>query len=256
MNDRIVVTGGTGLLGRQVVERLLTRGREVRVMSRTPRPVPGDRHDWVTADLATGQGVREALAGADVIVHCATTNRRRAESQIADTLVKAARLSGRPHLVFISIVGVDRVPLPYYLGKLAAEQVIADSGLPHTILRATQFHDLLRTIFAGAARSPVMPVPSLRFQPIDVGVVAERLVELTDGEPLGRVPDLGGPRVEHARDLAGAFLLATGRRRLVTPVAVPGKTFRAYREGGHLAPDQPALGTATFGEYLAGHTVA
>ena len=157
---------------------------------------------------------------------------------------------GGPHLVYVSIVGVDRVPLPYYLEKLGAEQVISRSGLPHTILRATQFHQLLRALFAKAARTPVMPVPDIRFQPIDAGEVAGRLTELAFGEPGGRVADIAGPEVRDGRDLALAFLRIAGRKRALLPVRLPGKAFRAYRNGGHLAPEH-AVGAVTFEEYLA-----
>lgn len=246
---RILVTGGTGLLGRKVVERLARGGHGPRITSR--RPHPASDHDWVVADLKSGEGVREAADGTDVIVHCATAFSRGGEADIARTVVDAARRADA-HLVYVSIVGVDRVPLPYYQGKLAAERVIEQSGAAHTILRATQFHDLLRVVFAGAAKSPVMPVPAFRFQPVDAGEVAGRLAELAAGEPLGRAPDFGGPQVRHARELAGAFLRATGRRRLVLPVRAPGRIFRAYRDGGHLAPDH-AVGTVTFEDYLAAH---
>nr|WP_042183923.1 SDR family oxidoreductase [Kibdelosporangium sp. MJ126-NF4]CEL15961.1 hypothetical protein [Kibdelosporangium sp. MJ126-NF4]CTQ93885.1 hypothetical protein [Kibdelosporangium sp. MJ126-NF4] len=248
MHNRILVTGGTGLLGRLVVDRLVTRGHEVRVLSRTP----GDGCERAVGDLRSGDGVREAVADVDVIVHCATAFGRRAEARITRTLVAAARQAGRPHLAYISIVGVDRVPLGYYQGKMAAERTIADSGLPYTILRATQFHDILRVLFAKAARSPVMPVPDFRFQPVDVGEVADRLTELAIGEPGGRVPDFAGPHIHHACDFARAFALATGRRRLVLPVRLPGRTFRAYRDGGNLAPDH-AAGSITFEDYLAAH---
>ncbi|SFP75713.1 Uncharacterized conserved protein YbjT, contains NAD(P)-binding and DUF2867 domains [Amycolatopsis arida] len=239
----IVVTGGTGLLGRRVIERLVTEGQDVRVLSRRPRPAgEGGRYAWATADLGTADGV----------VHCATAVSRRGEPRLAERLVEAARRAGTAHLVYVSIVGVDRVPLPYYQGKLAAERVIAGSGLPYTILRATQFHDLLRTLFAKAAPLPVLPVPDLCFQPVDVGEVADRLAELATGEPAGRAPDVAGPRVRAARDLAAVFLRATGRRRPLLPVRLPGRVFRAYRAGGHLAPDR-AVGTITFEDHLAAH---
>ncbi|MEU6645771.1 NAD(P)H-binding protein [Saccharomonospora sp. NPDC046836] len=250
MSSRIAVTGGTGLLGALVVERLATQGAEARVISRRPRPA-GSR-DWAVADLRTGQGVRDALAGADVVVHCATGFGRQAETQLARTVVDAARRTGRPHLVYISIVGVDRVPLGYYQGKLAAEQLIERSGLPYTILRATQFHDMLRAIFARLVRLPVMPVPDIRLQPIDSGEVADRLADITTGEPAGRVPDIGGPRVQHAGELARIFLRATARQRPVLPIRLPGNTFRAYRADGHLAAED-AVGTITFEDHLAAH---
>jgi uncharacterized protein YbjT (DUF2867 family) len=252
--EQIVVTGGAGMLGAQVVARLLDAGHEVRVVSRRPRPAEDTtRHGWATADLASGQGVADAVAGADVIVHCATTMiGRKSEIALTANLVDAARQAGGPHLVYISIVGVDRVPFGYYEGKLGSERLIERSGLPYTILRATQFHDLLRTVFAIAAKSPVMPVLDIPFQPVDASEVADRLASLALDEPAGRAPDMGGPQVRSARQLAQVYLRATGRSRTLLPVRLPGKVFRAYRDGGHLAPEH-ATGTITFADYLAAH---
>ncbi|GAA2760759.1 SDR family oxidoreductase [Actinopolymorpha rutila] len=254
MPRQILVTGGTGLLGRLVVRRLLDAGTEVRVTSRRARPAD-DRspYAWATADLRSGTGVAEAVAGVDAIVHCATAFGRQQEVQLVRTLVEAAGRGGSPHLLYTSIVGVDRVPLPYYKGKLAAEQMVQASGLPHTVLRATQFHDLLRAVFASAARVPVMPVPDFRFQPVDAGEVADRLATLAIGEPVGRAPDVAGPEVRHASEFAGAYLRASGRRRRILPMRLPGKTFGAYRAGAHLAPDH-AVGKVTFEDYLAGYS--
>ncbi|GAA1341010.1 SDR family oxidoreductase [Saccharothrix algeriensis] len=244
---RILVTGGTGVLGRPVVRRLVDAGQEVRVLSRGA-PVD-DRH--ASADLATGRGVARALAGVDVVVHCATAFGRRAEVALAGTLVRAALGAARPHLVYVSIVGVDRVPLGYYRGKLAAERLIAGSGLPHTILRATQFHDLVRVLLAKGSRLPVLPVPALRCQPVDVVDVAGRLAELAVGSPAGRAPDFGGPETLDARELARSFLRVTGLRKRLAPVRLPGRVFRAYRAGGHLAADH--AGRITFEDHLAAH---
>ncbi|HEY3711996.1 MAG TPA: NAD(P)H-binding protein [Amycolatopsis sp.] len=265
MPERILVTGATGQLGRVVVERLA--GERLRALSRRRQTSnaahrnggggakdPGGGHsvDWVVGDLRTGRGVNTALAGADVVVHCATDYRR--EVDTVRTLVEAARWAGTlPHLVYVSIVGVDRVPMGYYRAKLAAEELIASSGLPYTILRATQFHALVRTILAGAARLPVLPVPSWRFQPVDVRDVAGRLAELALGEPAGRAPDFGGPEVLPAADLARSVLAASGRSRRVVPFRLPGKLFGAYAAGGNLAPDHTD-GMITFEQYLAERT--
>lgn len=239
---RILVTGGTGQLGGAVVARLRAAGEEVRVLSR--RAAPG----VVRGDLRSGRGVDSAVAGVDVVVHCATDFRH--ETAIARTLIEAARWAGGPHLVYVSIVGVDRVPLGYYRTKHETEQVLAASGLPATILRATQFHALVRTLFAGASRLPVLPVPRLSFQPVDVRDVAERLADLALGDPAGRVDDFGGPEILTAVELAQAVAEASGRRRRIVPLSVPGETFRAYEGGGHLAPDHRD-GKITFAQYLA-----
>ncbi|MEZ0064450.1 uncharacterized protein YbjT (DUF2867 family) [Streptacidiphilus sp. MAP12-20] len=248
----IVVTGGTGVLGRVVVEKLRERGHPVRVLSRRERASTGsDGIGWATADLASGQGVDAALAGAAAVVHCATGFGRGQEAALMRNLVAGARRAGEapPHLVYVSIVGVDRIPFGYYRGKLEAERLLAESGLPFTVLRATQFHDLLRALFAGAAKAPVMVVPDLRFQPVDARDVATRLAELAVAAPLdGRADDLGGPEARSARDLA--YLAATGRRRPLLPLRLPGRTFAAFRAGGNLVPGEP-YGRTSFEQYLA-----
>ncbi|TGB14303.1 NAD(P)H-binding protein [Streptomyces sp. MZ04] len=238
----ILVTGGTGTLGRPVVERLSADGHDVRVLSRRSQPY--------AVDLREGTGLDAAMAGADVIVHCASTQRG-GDEQAAGHLIEAARRAGVRHLVYISIVGVDRVPLGYYKTKLAVERRIEESGLGWTVLRTTQFHDLVLQILQGAAKFPVMPLPSgVSDQPIEVGEVAARLAELAAAPPAGRVEDMGGPEVRTLPDLARTYLRASGKRRPLMPLRLAGKTYREFRAGGHLAPEQ-AVGKGTFEEFLA-----
>jgi uncharacterized protein YbjT (DUF2867 family) len=169
----------------------------------------------------------------------------------ARVLLAAARRAGRPHLVYISIVGIDRVPVGYYRSKLATERLIADCGLPWTILRATQFHDLIARGCAALARLPVLPVPAATsFQPVDAGEVAARLAELATGTPSGRVSDMAGPQVRAAADLARSYLGASGRYRRVQPVWLPGRAAAAARRGGLLAPGH-ASGQVSFEDFLA-----
>lgn len=249
--NNILVTGGTGTLGRAVVDRLLATEQQVTVLSRRPR---GTKCPAVAVDLRNGEGLDAALTGQHTIVHCATTLGS-ADIGATRNVIEAAKRAEVAHLVYISIVGIDRVPLGYYKAKLATEQLIEGSGVPYTILRTTQFHDLLLRIFTALAKSPVMPLPSgVRDQPIDVGEVADRLGELAVGQPAGRVPDMGGPEVRSLRDLARSYLLATRRRRLTLPVPLPGAAGRGYRAGGHLAPDH-AVGRITFDEFLRGASV-
>jgi uncharacterized protein YbjT (DUF2867 family) len=252
MPERILVTGGTGVLGRVLVQRLLDAGHRTRVMSRQPRPTGTAPHEWAVADLRSGEGVDAAIAGVDVIVHCATAFGPGRDVKAARKMIAAAQRAGSPHLVYISIVGADRLPLRYYRDKLAAERLIGLASLPYTILRSTQFHDLVRVLLAGAAKAPVLLVPAFGCQPIDVRDVAGRLAELALGDPVGRAPDIGGPQVRGARELAHGYLVATGRRRPVLSVRLPGRTFRALRQGRNLAAEHP-FGKITFEQYLAEH---
>ncbi|MFI2201376.1 SDR family oxidoreductase [Streptomyces sp. NPDC020192] len=238
----ILVTGGTGTLGRHVTEGLRADGHEVRVLSRHAQPYAVDLR-------AGGTGLDTALAGVETVVHCAS-NQRGGDEKAADHLIAAARRAGVGHLVYISIAGVDRVPFGYYQSKLAVERRIEESGLGFTILRATQFHDLVVTLLNGLAKPPVLLLPAgVPDQPVEVTEVADRLAELALGAPAGRVPDMGGPEVRSFDSLARAYLRATGRRRTVAQVPLFGRTYRAFRDGKHLAPEG-AVGKVTFEEYL------
>lgn len=154
--------------------------------------------------------------------------------------------------MFVSIVGADRVPLAYYRDKVAVERMVTDSGVPWTVLRATQFHDLLARLLGALGRSPVLPVlAGAHFQPVDVRDVADRLAALAVAPPAGRADDLAGPVVRSMADLAPTWAVASGRRRAVVPVPLPGRLARAVRAGGLLAPAH-ADGRRTFEEFLAG----
>jgi uncharacterized protein YbjT (DUF2867 family) len=247
--SEILLTGATGTLGRALVPRLTACGHGITALSRRPPTGTATQAHWVTGDLWRDEGLAEAVAGAEVIVHCASA--LRGDVAAVRNLVAAARRAGRPHLVYISIVGVDRIPFGYYRSKLECEQVIAASGLPWTVLRATQFHDLILRICTVLARAPVMLVPAgFRFQPVDVAEVAERMAGLAGGGPAARVPDLCGPQVHTAADLVRAWLRAAGRSRPLLPVWLPGAAAAAFRHGGNLAP-AAAAGRVTFEEFLA-----
>jgi uncharacterized protein YbjT (DUF2867 family) len=262
MASPILVTGGTGTLGRLVVPRLRDAGGDVRVLSRRSGD-GGPGVELVTGDLGTGEGIDAAVQGTEVIVHCAGTTK--GDEDKARHLVRAAQRARVRHLVFISVVGTDRIPVAsgidramfgYFASKLAAEQVIAGSGLPWTTLRATQFHDLTLKTVQQMARLPVIPVPSgWRFQPVDTGEVAARLAELALGAPSGLVPDLGGPRVYEMAELVRSYLRARHKHRPILPVRVPGTAARAFRSGANLTPDR-AVGRRTWEDFLAAHTTS
>jgi uncharacterized protein YbjT (DUF2867 family) len=249
MSPSLLVTGGTGTLGRLVVPLLREAGRDVRVLSRRAHE-PADGVEHVTGDLRTGAGVDAAVAGVDVVVHLA--GGPKGDDEATATLARAAAAAGVRHLVAISVIAADRVPLGYFRAKLGAERAVAASGVPWTTLRAAQFHDLVLTAVRKLTALPVVPVPGgLRFQPVDARDVAERMAELALGAPAGRVPDLAGPEVLGMDELCRDHLRATGRRRPTLPVRLPGAAGRAYRAGDNLALDGVRLGTRRWADFLA-----
>jgi uncharacterized protein YbjT (DUF2867 family) len=231
-------------------------GCEVRVLSRRSHE-SGDGIEFAIGDLATGEGLEGAVDGVGTIVHCAGGSK--GDEDKARNLVRAASRAGAQHLVYISVVGAERIPVVsgvdrtmfgYFASKRAAEKVVEDSGLPWTTLRATQFHDLMLMVARQLAKLPVIPVPAgFRFQPVDAGEVAARLVELSLGKPSGLVPDIAGPRVYGVAELLRGYLRASHRHRLILPVRLPGKAARAIRAGANLAPER-AAGHRTWEDFL------
>lgn len=230
---RVAVIGGTGTLGRLVVAELAAAGDEVRVLSRTATGVPaGVTHHPL--DLRTGDGLAAALDGIDAVVDAANANAKADDVLVAGTrrVLAAGQAAGVGHHVLISIVGCDRVPVGYYRAKTAQERVLAEGPVPWSLLRATQFHPLLDGLFATSARFGISPRARVPVQPIDPRVVAVRMAAAVHAGPGGRLPDLAGPRIERADELAATWARATGRRRLPLPIPVAGKLGRALRAEG------------------------
>jgi uncharacterized protein YbjT (DUF2867 family) len=245
----VLVTGGTGTLGSHVVRALRQRGCQVRVLSRNGR-AGGEGVEYVTGDLVTGAGIQKAVAGAGAIIHCASAKK----GDVAATrhLVTAALAQDRPpHLVYISVVGADGMPFGYFKTKVAAEKVVTGSGLPWTLLRATQFYDFILNGAKNMSRLPVLVVPKdFLCQPVDPADVAGRLTELALRRPAGRVPDLGGPEVSTWAEMVRQYLHATGRHRPLLQVPMPGT--KAIRAGALLVQDPASQpGTRTWEDFLA-----
>lgn len=250
MASRVLVTGATGTLGHRVVLEATAAGHQVRALSRRSRVGYTGVH-WSQGDLLSGSGVDAAVDGMDVIVHCATQFTRDKDVTSTDNLIDAARRAGAGNIVYVSIVGIDKIPLPYYKTKLRVERVLEASGIGHTVLRATQFHDLINVTFSRQRFSPVLwTLRGVRFQPIDTRDVANRIVELIDAEPGGRAADIGGPTVHTHAELGRMYLQARESNRRVVQAPEPGRIVAGFRSGANLAPENP-VGTIDFAEYLA-----
>jgi len=237
---RVTVLGGTGLLGRHLVPLLKETGHEVTVASRSTK---------VKADLATGEGLADAVEDADLVVHLASDARKPDKVDVAGTQNLLNVLDSQ-HLFYMSIVGVEKHPFAYYRAKHQAEQLIQSSDLKHTILRATQFHDFVAYFFGAACKPPIALIPKrFVFQPVDTAEVASELATLIHTQRIGLQPDFAGPDVHDAEYLARTLMEAKGRERPILNLPVPGKSARAFKEGAHTNPDQ-SVGRKTWEAFL------
>ncbi|MDR2987721.1 MAG: NAD(P)H-binding protein [Nocardiopsaceae bacterium] len=242
----VLVTGGTGTLGSKLVPILAERGHEVRVLSRQRG------RGTHLGDLRTGAGVAEAADGAELVVHAASqaTGLLRGKTDAEQTRRLIAASKGCRHLLYTSIVGVDEIPLGYYAKKLACERLIENTQIPYTILRATQFHELMAGGFAMIGKSPAVALPlDFVFQSVAAAEVAARVAELIEGQPLGRALDFGGPQVLTIRQMLASWRDIHGRPRLIAGLRWPGRLYGAFAAGRNTCPDR-AYGVQTWAEFI------
>jgi uncharacterized protein YbjT (DUF2867 family) len=242
---RIVVAGGTGVVGSRIVQALRADGHEAAPLSRR-----------TGVDLTTGEGLDAALGGVDAVVDAANVTTLSAHAAIrffetaTGNLVAASARAGVSHLVLLSIVGIDRMPYDYYAGKLAQERVVEAADVPWTILRATQFHEFAGQLFDRAKAGPLHLAPRARVQPVAAREVGAHLAALAAGEPQGRVADLAGPREEALDEMVKAYARRTGRRGWIPSVSLPGAQMKAMRAGLALPGSDAVLATQTFADWL------
>jgi uncharacterized protein YbjT (DUF2867 family) len=242
--DRVAVAGGTGVVGRHVVDALTAAGCEPVVLARS-----------TGVDLLRGTGLDAALTDVRAVVDVSNVaTQRRAASVAFFTTATAALLAagaraGVGHHVVLSIVGVDRVDTGYYAGKRAQEGLVLAGDVPATVLRATQFYEFTEQVLA-LVGGPVAPVPAMRVQPVAAREVGAHLAALALGEPQGRAPELAGPEEHDLTDLVRRRLRARGSRRRVLPLQGPTAASRAARGGALLPTQDGPRGRQTFDEWL------
>jgi uncharacterized protein YbjT (DUF2867 family) len=241
---KVAVAGGTGVVGRHVVEVARGRGHEVVVLAKSQG-----------VDLTTGEGLD--LTGVEAVIDVTSIQTISASKSVefftavTNNLLTAESAAGVGHHLMLSIVGASDAPYGYYAGKAAQERLVEDGDSPWTILRATQFHEFAGQIHQQMRMGPVAPVPAMRSQPIAAREVAARLTELTETGPAGRVADLAGPRVERMAGLSRRWAATTGAPGRVFELPLPGRFGRAMRSGTLLARPGAQLGEQTFDEWLA-----
>ncbi|MGN6634341.1 MAG: SDR family oxidoreductase [Oryzihumus sp.] len=252
----VLVTGGTGTLGRAVGAELEARGVPARVRSRSAAPgVPGR----VRADLATRAGLDSAVARVRAVKHSATNARHPRKVDVDGTgllLTALQRSAPEAHLVVVSIVGCDANPLGYYRRKHDMELLVRGSPAPSSLVRATQFHPLVATVSRGLTLGPLgLAVRGLGFQPCDPEFVASHLVRVALGPPLAARLDLAGPEVLPLAQALRLTARAAGHRppRVVT-VPAWGRVLRGLAAGSNLPGSDVVTGGGTYAAWLArGH---
>lgn len=245
---RVVVLGGTGLMGGLVVEEARAAGHDVVIAAR-----------GVGVDVTTGAGLDGAVSGADVVIDVSdhVTNSAKKAVSFFETatanIAAAEKAAGVKHHVLLSIVNCDDPALKafgYYQGKAAQERAVEASGVPFTILRSTQWFEFAQKTVSLMGFGPVAVVPKMRSKPVAARTVAQALVRCAENVPSGRVADLAGPDVLDIPDMTRRILERRGQRKLLIPVSIPGAG-KAMRSGALLpGPDATAAGP-TLEEWLA-----
>jgi len=241
----IAIVGGTGTLGQHVAAELEARGHKVRALSRHALEY--------RVDLATGAGLGPALAGCDVVVDASNSSARKPAGILVDgarRLLEAEAAAGVKHHVCVSIVGCGEVPMGYYRAKTDQERVVSQGAVPWSIVRSTQFHELVGTILTAAGRWRVLPMPRGVLQPVACADAARVIADVAEGVPLKRSITVAGPEVGEVRDLARTWREVTGHRALLVTMPVPGTVGRALRSGALTAPQPDVRGITGFADWL------
>jgi uncharacterized protein YbjT (DUF2867 family) len=243
---KIAVAGGTGTVGRHVVDVLHERGHDAVVLARSSG-----------VDVLTGEGLRGALAGTDGVVDVLSLSTQKADESRAffgtttRHLLDAELAAGVGHHVLLGIVGSNLSDHGYYAGKIAQEKLVHEGRVAWTEVRATQFHEFAAQLFGAVRLGPFVLAPRMRSQPIAAREVAERLVELATAPPAGLVRELAGPREENMARMVRAYARATGRREPIIQVPAPGPGGRAMRNGTLLPGPDAQRGVQTFDDLVS-----
>ncbi|MFC6114338.1 SDR family oxidoreductase [Sporosarcina thermotolerans] len=250
MQLKVLVTGSTGLLGSALLKQLTSPEYKVKITSRS-KPENTGPFEWVYSDLLSGEGIEEAVKGVDVIIHAAT-------SPVKDSkIVEVSGFEGFlrkmqyiKHFIYPSIVGIDGIPLKYYKLKYEAEDLLRNSSIPYTIVRATQFHNFVEKLFLSKPHFKRYIVPgNIKFQSVDVSDFANHLIGLVDKDPQGRTNDFGGPDIMTLREMAELKIKINNETNKVLSFSIPGVLYKSFVDGKN-TNDNQKMGKITFVDYL------
>jgi uncharacterized protein YbjT (DUF2867 family) len=243
---KIVVIGGTGLIGKKVVTNLCQQGHEVVAAA----PSSG-------VNTITGEGLAQALAGAQVVVDVANAPSWESNAVLAffetsgRNLLAAEAAAGVGHHVALSVVGTDRLLTSgYFRAKMAQEKLIKASRIPYTIVRATQFFEFVSGIAQSATDGQTVRLPPALMQPIAADDVAAVVADVALAKPLNGMFELAGPERIRQDDLVRQFLNATGDGRTVITDAKALYYGITVNDQSLIPGDKPRIGPTRFEDWL------
>ena len=257
----ILVTGGTGKLGRQIVRQLCYQGLDVGILTTRANIDLSSGAKVYVGDLIDRASLSRAVEDASVVIHCASNpgDPHTVDLEGTKNLLQSLDRLRVQNFIYVSIAGVDKADYPYYRIKSDVEKIVRDSGVPWSVLRATQFHDLvLERLIKPFDRGDGMPltIPAgMRFQTIDIRDVANRLQKLALGEASGSTTTIGGPEILTIEKMARTYLQVLGRKEDVEPQLLTSEFYNLFRSGININPEWSA-GTITWETYLREYAVA
>ncbi|MDQ0970194.1 uncharacterized protein YbjT (DUF2867 family) [Neobacillus niacini] len=246
---KVLVTGVTGQLGSALLKQLKNTDYEVKITSR--RKPENVNFEWVYCDFLTGEGLEEAVNDVDVVIHAATSPRK--DSDIIDVSGFNKFLDTSQHIkhfIYPSIVGIEDIPMKYYRNKYQAEELLRNSSVPHTIVRATQFHSFVENLFLSKPLFKRYLVPGdIKIQSVDVDEFAAHLIRMINVGPQGKTEDFAGPEILTLREMAELKIKVNNESNKVASLSFPGKLYRALLNGKN-TNDHRKVGKVTFEEFL------
>lgn len=247
---KVLITGATGQLGLDLLKQLKNTDYQVKITSRR-KPENINPFEWVYSDFLTGEGLEDAIIDVDVIIHAATSPMK--DSNIVDVVGFGHFLDMSQHIkhfIYPSIVGIEDIPLKYYKYKYQAEELLKNSTVPHTIIRATQFHSFIENLLLSKPLFKRYIVPgNIKFQTVDASEYATHLIQLIGDVPKGKTDDFGGPEILTLREMAEIKIKVNNELNKVANLSFPGKLYKAFLKGKNTNEHQKS-GKITFEEYL------
>ncbi|WP_160724937.1 SDR family oxidoreductase [Bacillus sp. USDA818B3_A] len=248
---RILVTGSTGQLGSALLKQLKGSDYKVKITSRRKPEGIGD-FEWVYSDLLYGEGLEEAIKDVDIIIHAATSPIKHSKMvEVSGFKEFLSKMEHIKHFIYPSIVGIEEIPFKYYKEKFEAEDLLKNSSVPHTIVRATQFHHFVENIFLSKSLFKRYIVPgNFKFQSVDVSEYANHLTGLVEKGPQGRAEDFGGPDIMTLREMAEMKININNETNKVLSFSLPGRLSKSFSDGKNTNPSRK-MGKITFEKYLS-----